>query len=129
MPRSRLALSLLGLFALTSAVALAATGRTTLRNTHSFALSGGTTRTLRAGYPDALKYGRSKYSGTVRLSQPPSGSRGGGPSLHEVHILSRGSCEGGSEFCVRVRNSNPHGNAAVNVRITARTELPPGKRR
>jgi hypothetical protein len=126
--RIRLALSLLGLFALTTSLAVAATGRTTLRNTHTFALSGRITRTLRVAYPDALKYGGSKYSGSVRLLPPAAAARGGRPSLHRVHILSRGSCEGGSDFCVRVRNSNSRSKAAVDVRITARTKLPPGRR-
>jgi hypothetical protein len=107
-------------------IALAATGRITLRHTRIFSLARGTTPTLRVGYPDALKYGRSRYSGGVRVLQEPPGNNGGGPPARDIHILSRGSCEGGSDFCVRVRNSSASRDPA-RIRVTAQTELPPGK--
>ena len=97
-------------------LALAATGRTTLRHTRIFSLARGTTRTLSVGYPDALKYGRSRYSGSVKVLESP----------RVIHILSRGSCDGGSDFCVRVRNSSASRDPA-RIRVTATTELPPGK--
>jgi hypothetical protein len=109
-------------------LALAATGRITLRHTRTFSVARGSTRTLRVGYPDALRYGRSRYSGKVRVLQEPPGNHGGGPSPSDVHVLSRGSCEGGSDFCVRVRNSSASRDPA-QIRVTAQTELPPGKRR
>ena len=80
-------------------------------------------------YPDALKYGGSRYSGRVRILMPTAGAYASMPSLNKVHVLSRGPCQGGSEFCARVRNSNRTGTAAVRVRVAASTELPPGKRR
>ena len=107
----------------------AATDRATLTAARTFRLEAGGVRTFRVAYPDALKYGRSRYSGRVRILMPAAGAPRSGPSLQKVHILSRGSCLGGSDFCARVRNSNATGTAAVRVRIRATTELPPGKHR
>lgn len=105
----------------------AAADRATLAAGRTFRLKAGGVRTFRVAYPDALKYGGSKYSGRVRILMPAAGAPGSRPSLQKVQVLSRGACLGGSDFCARVRNSNPSGTAAVRVRIVATTELPPGK--
>ena len=110
-----------------AAVASAAGVRKFLSASHTFRLTGGKTRTFRVGYPDALKYGRSRYSGRLTILMPSSGEQGSTPLRRKVHILSRGSCEGGSDYCARVRNSNAAATDAVQVRIRATTELPPGK--
>ena len=126
--RKGLVLSFLAVIAAGGAVASARPTRRTLRHTHTFTLAAGTTRTLRVAYPDALKYGRSKYAGKVRTLTPAHARPGSTPSLSRVHILSRTSCQGGSDLCARVRNGNPRATAAVRVRVTAITELPAGKR-
>jgi hypothetical protein len=93
-------------------------------------LAAGKTRTFDVGYPDALKYGGASYSGSVRLMPPAScGPRNNPcPRLDRVHVLSKSSCEGGSDFCARVRNSNARGTVSYGVRLTATTELPRGTR-
>lgn len=125
----RLSFGLLVLMAAVVGVAAAATYRSSLSEGRTFRLKAETTRTFRAGYPDALKYGRSKYSGRVRILMPSPSAHGGAPSLAEVHVVSKGACEGGSDFCARVDNSNRVGTAAVRVRVSATTKLPPGKQR
>lgn len=124
----RLSAGLLVLLTAGTAVAGAATDRT-IQSTRTFRQKAQSTRTFRVAYPDALKYGGSRYSGRVRILPPRARASGSKPSLRKVHILSQGSCQGGSEFCARVRNTNPTGTAAVRVRVIARTELPPGKHR
>lgn len=120
---------MLAVLVLGGAVASAAPERTTLHRTRTFMLAAGKTRTFSLAYPDALKYGGSKYSGNVTRNPPPScGPRKNPcPRRAKVHVLSKGSCDGGSDFCARVRNSNAVGTAAFAVRLTARTELPAGR--
>jgi hypothetical protein len=48
------------------------------------------------------------------------------PALAKVHILSKSSCLGESDLCVKVRNRNRAGTAPVRVRITAYSQLPCG---
>jgi hypothetical protein len=123
--RLRTTLTLVAILALGATGTVAATGRSSLSQGHTFKLAGHTTRTFRVGYPEALKYGRSRYWGTVRIILPGPGPHRSAPERHRVHILSRVSCEGGSDFCVRVRNSNPGSTRPVRVRVVATTELPP----
>lgn len=115
--------------ALLGGCAAAVSKRVTLQNTQTFTVAAGQTKTFMVGYPDALKYGGSKYSGNVQILTPlyPSGITP--PSLGKVKILSKGSCLGGSDYCASVRNANKTGTARVGVRITTTTELPPGKKK
>jgi len=92
--------------------------------TRTFALAPGTTRTFDVGYPDALEFGGAVYRGLVAILPPAAGSAGGAPSLGKVKVLAEGSALGGSDFRVRVRNANPAGTAAVEVRVTAVTHEP-----
>jgi hypothetical protein len=115
------------LLAVGTGTAVAASG-TTLHTTKTFSLKADQTRTFKVTYPDALKYGKSKYSGKVQILRPTNGAHGSQPSLRKVHILSKGSCVGGSVLCVKVRDGNKAGTAAVRVKITATTQLPPGKK-
>jgi hypothetical protein len=125
--RGIIVVGLLMLVAAGGALAIAAPGRKVLHNSQTRTLAAGTTKTFEIVYPDALKYGGSTYSGKVQILPPARRAHGRRPSLRKVRIRSRGSCVGGSEFCARVRNSNPRGTAPVRVRITATTILPPGK--
>ncbi|HEY7966420.1 MAG TPA: hypothetical protein VID68_05290 [Solirubrobacteraceae bacterium] len=81
----------------------------------------GAVRTVRVGFPDALKYGNALYSGAVTLSWS-----GGGPApdLAAVRILEAQSVEGGSLYEVKVRNANATGSVAVRVTVTATTVEP-----
>ncbi|MBV9310455.1 MAG: hypothetical protein JOZ73_06475, partial [Solirubrobacterales bacterium] len=47
--------------------------------------------------------------------------------LAKVKVLSKGSCVGGSFFCVKVQNNNA-GRSPVTVKVTATTKLPKGKK-
>jgi hypothetical protein len=98
-----------------------------LHTFRTFALAGGSTRSLEVPYPDALEFGGSKYTGTVRILPPGAGARGGRPSLAKVAILRRGSILGGSDYRATVHNQNPPGTAPVRVQITATTQLPHGR--
>ena len=106
-----------------AAVAVAA-GPITLHKTKTFKLKSNTTKTYKVGYPDALKYKKSKYSGKVKLV-----ANGKKPAkLAKVKILSKGSCLGGSTFCVKVRNNDNKGRSPVTVKVTATTKLTKGKK-
>lgn len=111
---------------LACAASAAAASTYTLYRTHVFSLAGGKTRSLKVAYPDALKYGGSKYSGKVKILPPAAGARS--PSLQKVHVLSKHSCLGGSDFCVKVRNDNSSSTAPVHVKVETKTQLPPGKK-
>ena len=115
------------LMALLAAAVLAAVavgaGRVTLHKTKTFKLASGKTKTYQVGYPDALKFKGSKYSGKVKLI--PAGPKPA--NLKKVKILKKGSCQGGSAFCVKVQNKNV-GRSPVKVRVTASTKLPKGKK-
>ncbi len=115
------------LLALTVAGTAAAVHRITLHNTKTFTVGAGKTQTFKVAYPDALKFGGSTYSGTVRILPPSKTARGSTPSLAEVRVLSKGPSLGGSVFAVKVRNGNNAGTAPVRVRVTATTVLPPEK--
>lgn len=118
-------------------VALATTG-ITLHKTKTFKLAAGKTQTFKVAYPDGLTYAGSKYSGKVKILAPALGAMGSKPSLKKVHVLSKSkgcalgatgcSCPGGGYFCATVKNGNKSATAAVRVRITATTKLPPGKK-
>jgi hypothetical protein len=98
--------------------------RVTLHKTKTFKLASGKTKTFKVGYPDALKFKGSKYSGKVKLI-----AKGKKPAkLKKVKVLSKGSCMGGSSFCVKVQNNNNVGRSPVRVRVTASTKLPKGKK-
>jgi hypothetical protein len=129
MSRSRLAVAVLVVMALGAGVASAASERTTLHRSRTFRLAAGRTRTFKVGYPDALKYGGSKYSGSVVFLFPHHTYATAASARSKVHVLSKGSCDGGSDFCARVRNSYPSGTRPVFVRVTAITELAPGRHR
>lgn len=131
MRRTRFIIALLVVLVAGAAVASAASERKTLRHSRTFSLRAGKTRTFKVGYPDGLKYGGSKYSGAVSVVPPPScGPRNNPcPKPRKVHVLSKGSCDGASDFCVRVRNTNASATTSFFVCVTAITELPPGKRR
>jgi hypothetical protein len=95
-----------------------------LHHNRTFFLAAGRTRTFKVSYREALKFGRSKYSGRVvilRACRP----RKPCPEFTKVHVLGKGSCFGGSDFCARVRNDNRSGTQAVGVRVSAITKLPP----
>jgi hypothetical protein len=111
------------LLALTSAGAALALHRITLHNTKTFTLAAGKTQTFKVAYPDALKYGGSTYSGKTQILPPAK--NGAEPTLTKVRVRTRGSVAGGSAFAVKVHNGNPAGTAAVRVRVTATTVLPP----
>ncbi len=113
------------LLALASAGTALAVHRITLHNTKTFTLAAGKTQTFKVAYPDALKFGGSTYSGKVQILPPAKNARGSKPTLTKVRVLTRGSVAGGSAFAVRVRNGNRAGTAAVRVRVTATTVLPP----
>jgi hypothetical protein len=88
--------------------------------TQLFTLRARTTRTFTVFYPDALELSGARYAGKVRIIViRATGFRT--PSASRVHILGRGSGEGGSAFTVRIRNSNPAGTAPVQIRVTATT--------
>lgn len=120
--------ALIGLVFVASASALSTGSQVTLHKTKTFKLASAKTKTFKVGYPDALKYSGSTYSGKVKILPPAKGSKGKKPTLGKVKILSQGSCLGGSDFCVKVRNGNSASAAAVRVRVTATTKLPPGKK-
>lgn len=81
-------------------------------HTETVTLPAHATRTYRLVYPDALRYGDQRYSGTVRTL---------GRGTARVRVLSQGSALGGSELRVRVRNDN---RFPVRLRITATTRRP-----
>lgn len=110
--------------AIASAHAVAA-GGTIMSSTRTFRLAEGKSATFKLAYPDALQFGASQYRGAVQLLRSPK-AHGTKPSLAKVHILSRGSCLGGSDFCVKIRNRNGSGTAPVRIKITAYTQLPCG---
>jgi hypothetical protein len=87
-------------------------------------LAAGRTRTVTVPYPDALEYANARYSGTSHVLGPPPGSHGSAPNRSDVEILSAASALGGSEYRVRVRNSNPAGTAPVRVTVVATTVEP-----
>ena len=110
------------LVVLAIAAVAAAAGGVVLHKTKTFKLSGGKTKTFEVRYPDALKYKGSKYSGKVKVAgfEPRN--------IKKVKILHKGSCLGGSVFCVKVRNGNDPSNRKVTVTLTATTRLPAGKK-
>lgn len=121
--RLRAFIACLLVFGALTATALAATG-TIATKQRVFKLKAAKTSRFTVAYPDALEFGTAQYSGRVQILGPARGSHGAKPVLAKVHVLSKGSCLGGSDFCVRVRNGNAGGTAAVRVRITATTRLP-----
>jgi hypothetical protein len=127
--RTRFTIALVVVLVAGAAVASAAPERKTLRHSRVFSLAAGKTRTFKVGYPDALKFGGSKYSGAIGFLFPHHtyGIASRAPS--KLHVLRKGSCDGGSDFCATVRNSYPSGTRPVLVRVTAITELPPDRRR
>jgi hypothetical protein len=108
-----------------AAVAVAA-GTHQLHAISTFRLAAGKTRQFSVAYPDALEYGGAKYSGSVTVLAPSASEHGSKPSLHKVHIRSRGSALGDSQYAATVHNFNALGTASVRVKLTATTTLPAG---
>jgi len=126
--RIGLTLSLLVVLVVGSAVASAEATQghvpQKLHHNRTFFLAAGKTRTFKVSYREALKFGRAKYSGRVvilRACRP----RKPCADFTKVHVVSKGSCYGGSDFCARVRNDNRSGTQAVGLRVSATTKLPP----
>jgi hypothetical protein len=129
MSLTRVLVAALAVFALGGAVASAESARQPngtqkLRHSRTYFLAVGRTRTFHVSYQEALTFGRSKYSGSVTLLRACR-PRKPCPNFSKVHVLHKGSCDGGSDFCARVRNDNRKGTQAVGVRLTATTKLPP----
>ncbi len=93
-----------------AATALAAGGKV-LHQSGTYSVAAGKSRSVAVPFPDALEYGGSRYSGSVRILSSSGGFK----------ILSRGSCLGGSEYCVKVHNG---GRATARFKVTATTRLP-----
>jgi hypothetical protein len=109
---------------LAAAMALAA-GSVTKSKTGSVTIRAGQTRTLTVPYPDALKYGNARYSGSWRLALlAPGASSGHAPNIAKVTILSTGPVEGGSAYAVRAHNANAAGSAPVRLEVSATTVEP-----
>ena len=106
--------------------ALAASNGKTLHDVKTFTLQAGKTKKFLVPYPDALKVAGSTYSGKVQILAPTPGTPGTQPSLKLVHVKSKGSVLGGSDFSATVQNANKAGTASVRVRITATTHEPSG---
>jgi hypothetical protein len=123
MTRSLRILTLAALLAL--ALCAVAAASTTKRSVKSFPIQAGKTKTFTVSYPDALKYGGSRYSGTVKVLPPAKVKQGQmQPDLSKVKVLGKGPAQGGSVFQVRIRNSNATGTATPRVRVTAITVEP-----
>jgi len=105
------------------ATALATGGDRTLTAKQTFNLKPGATKTFQLAYPDALEYGGAKYSGKVKLLKP-TGHHGVTASLSLVKVVSQSSCMGGSEYCVKVDNTNAANSGSVRVAVTTQTRLP-----
>jgi hypothetical protein len=97
-------------------------GATTKTHVQTTSVAAGHTVTINVIYPDALKYGNARYSGSVVVMQPKTVRAGlQRPNLAKVKVLSKGSALGGSVYRVKVRNLNAAGTAPARVRVTART--------
>src|SRR6266511_3049496 len=96
------------LFTFIAVFALAATAvaSTTKTKSKTVSISAGNTRTVIVGYPDALKFGGSKYKCTVKVL---SGS---------IKTLSKGSAQGGSVCQAKLRNT---GQGTAKAKVTATT--------
>jgi len=105
------------------ASALAAGAHRTLDAHQTFKLAPGAKHTFQVAYPDALEYGNATYAGNVKLLKP-TGHHSAQASLGLVKITSKGSCLGGSEYCVTVKNANRTGSGNVRIAVTAQTRLP-----
>jgi hypothetical protein len=119
----RRALALILLLGLLAAAAAAAEPSITKNLISNVTLPAGSTRTLSVPYPDALKYGNARYSGSHDVARKPR-SAGSPPVLAKVRILSAHSVEGGSLYSVRARNANAPGTAPVQLFVTATTIEP-----
>jgi hypothetical protein len=109
--------------ALAAGAALAASS-IVKRHSESTTIAAGQTRTLTVPYPDALKYGNARYSGSVMVLAPKAGVKGRPPKLAKVRILEAQSVLGGSEYQARAHNGNAAGTAAVRFTVTATTLEP-----
>ena len=121
MTRRLLAIALAA--ALIAAALAAAAGAVTKHTSGSIDIPAGATRALSVPFPDALRYGNARYSGSHRLEPKPlaPGSR---PDLAKVTILAAQPVEGGSLYRVRARNGNRRGSAPVRLSVTATTVEP-----
>jgi len=123
MVRRALVLALAGALLATAVGAGASASSITKHKLASVDIPAGVTRALSVPYPDALKYGNARYSGSRRLSRKP-GARGSRPDLAKVEILEAQSVEGGSLYRVRAHNGNPLGSAPVRLTVIATTVEP-----
>ena len=121
MARRALAIAL-ALALLATAVGAAATS-ITKHTIASVDIPAAATRALSVPYPDALKYGNARYSGSHTLAREP-GAPGSRPDLAKVAILEAQSVEGGSLYLVRARNRNGRGSAPVRLTVIATTVEP-----
>ena len=102
--------------------ALAASAQAAYRyHVKEFILAPGATRTVSIVYPEALKYANARYSGRVQIGLRPASHGRAAPKRQLVHILSQGSTLGGSEFTVRVRNSNAANTVPVRIIVRVST--------
>jgi hypothetical protein len=122
MARRALAITLLAAL-LGAAAAAAAANSITKNEINTVTLTPGSTRTLSVPYPDALKYGNARYSGSHDLMRKPF-SAGSPPTLAKVRILTTQSIEGGSLYSVRAHNANAPGTAPVQLVVIATTIEP-----
>jgi hypothetical protein len=102
-------LSIIACIALCALGFTAVASASTKSKSKTVSVPAGATRTIVVAYPNALRYGDAKYSGSVKVL---SG---------KVRILSRGATQGGSAYRARVRNT---GSSTASVKVTAKTTRP-----
>lgn len=107
----------------TAGVAVAATAKT-YHTTKSFTLAAGQTKTFSVAFPHALKFKNAKYSGSVKILAPAGVTGSKAPSVTKVKVLSKKKTNGGTDYTVKVQNTNASGTDAVMVQITATTKKP-----
>ncbi len=97
-----------------TAVAGAASAKTTKSAHKTVVLLQGQTKTITVAYPQALKYAHAKYSCTAKVS---------GPARKKVKILSRGSALGGSVCRVKAKNTSKVSglDGTAKITVTAKT--------
>jgi hypothetical protein len=111
MPRRSLLLAVAALLALTLVAVAVASADVTKRSSKTASVAARGARTVAVDYPDAMKFGGSKYKCSAKVV---SGDK-------DSVTIRKGSAQGGSVCRARIRND---GSRSVKVKVTATTIEP-----